>query len=249
MRLIHLSEVDSTSRYLRRLSDDPTGVPAGPLADRPAGPLEPWTVVVADRQTSGYGQHGRSWQSDAAGLYASVFLGAEVVSPVFTLLAGVAAIGACREVSGADGLGLKWVNDLVWSRRKIGGILTEVCHRKWLILGVGINLRPVDVADAGSLEEAAGRPVDRMALLTAFIGRLRDGIAIWQAQGNGHVVAAWLKESVTIGENVRVEVAGEVFSGLAVGINADGQLLLETSDGKRRTVVSGTVRLSDGSYA
>lgn len=221
------------------------------LADDPAGGLEAWTVVVADRQTAGYGQHGRSWQSPDAGLYTSIFLGPEVVSPVFTLLAGVAAIEACREVTGADGLGLKWVNDLVWSGRKIGGILTEVCHRKWLIVGIGINLQPVDVAEAASLAEAAGpgRTVDRMALLATLVGRLREGIALWQAEGNRAVVEAWVQDSVTIGKDVRVETAGEAVWGRAVGLDPDGRLILETPGGACRLVASGSVRLSNGSYA
>lgn len=237
MRLIHLEEVDSTSRHLRRLAEDPASCP------------EPWTVVMADRQTAGYGQHGRSWDSSAAGLYASVFLGPEVMSPVFTLLAGVAAIGACREVSGAAGLGLKWVNDLVWNGRKVGGILTEVCHRKWLILGVGINLRPVAIADAAGLDEAAGRPIDRSALLIALVGRLREGIGLWQAGGNRAVVEAWLRESVTIGRDLCVETAGATFNGKAIGIDDDGHLILEMPDGGKKTVTSGSIRLSDGRYA
>lgn len=237
MRLIRLPEVDSTSRYLRRLAESPETAP------------EPWTVVVADRQTAGYGQHGRSWHSDAGGLYASVFLGADAISPVFTLLAGVAAIDACREVSAAGGLGLKWVNDLVWGGRKLGGILTEVCHRKWLILGVGINLRPVEMPEAAGLDQAAGHPVDRDALLRALVGRLREGLALRQSGGNPAIVEAWSRNSVTIGKDVRVENAGHVVFGKAVGLNDDGHLLLDLPDGKRLTLTSGSIRLSDGSYA
>ncbi|MBU6430135.1 MAG: biotin--[acetyl-CoA-carboxylase] ligase, partial [Cyanobacteria bacterium REEB65] len=118
MRLLHLPEVDSTSDHLRRLAT--------------AGSVEPWTVVMADRQTAGHGQHGRTWASPRGGLYLTILLEPDVASPVFTLLAGVATLRACDAATGASNLGLKWVNDLVWQepesggiprRRKIGGIL------------------------------------------------------------------------------------------------------------------------------
>ena len=204
---------------------------------------------MADRQTAGHGQHGRNWESAPGGLYVSVFLDHGVVSPVFTLLAGVAAIGACREVSGAEGLGLKWVNDLVWDGRKLGGLLAEVTHRKWLILGVGINLGPVALPEAVGLAEAAGRPIARDDLLARLLGRLEVGVARWRADGAAAIVADWVADSVTIGQVVRVDTGGETVMGRAIGLDADGRLLLELATGQVRQIASGTVRLADGRYA
>lgn len=238
--LIQLVEVDSTSDYLRRRAHEDD--------------LAPWTIVVADRQTAGHGQHGRSWASEGGGLYASFLLAPDVASPVFTLLAGVAALRACRRVSSAEGLGLKWVNDLVWSPqdgpgRKIGGLLAEVAHRRFVILGVGINLAPVSVPDAGSLEQAAGRPIDRWDLVEKIEEELRYQIARWRAQGAGPALAAWKADSVTLGRRVRVESQGRTLCGLAADLDAQGRLILELDDGRTEGLSSGTVRREDGSYA
>ncbi|MBM3267446.1 MAG: biotin--[acetyl-CoA-carboxylase] ligase [Candidatus Sericytochromatia bacterium] len=233
MQLIHLPEVDSTSAYL-----------AGPAG---AG-LVPWTVVLADRQTGGRGQHGRAWVSPAGGLYASILLGPEVVSPVFTLLAGVAVAEGC-EAAGATGVGLKWVNDLVYAGRKLGGILAEVVHRRRAILGIGLNLAPVAVPEAAWLEEATGGPVDRLALLEGIVARLAAGLQRRERGGQQAVLEAWAARSVTLGRDVRVESGGEILIGRATGLDEDGRLVLELPGGLLRPVASGTVRLADGRYA
>ncbi len=231
MQLIHLAETESTST-------------------RAKGPgFSPWTVILSDRQTAGRGQHGREWQSPVGGLYASIVLDPDVVSPVFTLLAGVAVLEACQDATGAEGIGLKWVNDLVFDGRKLGGLLAEVVHRKRAILGIGLNLAPVNLPEAAWLEEAAASPIDRLALLEAIVARLQFGIERWRAHGQQAVVDAWISHSVTIGREIRVETGGETLLGRAVGLDADGRLVLQHPGKADRLIASGTLRLADGRYA
>lgn len=242
MNLIHLAEVDSTSRYLRRVAEE--------------APPPPFTVVLADRQTAGYGQQGRPWVSEAKGLYASIFLGHEVVSPLLTLIAGLAAVGAIRDRTGARYVGLKWVNDLVWNGRKLGGILAEVMHRRWAILGFGINIEPNELPEATSLKEAleATGPADPTLLETvplalALANHLQTELEAWRRNGSAGVIARWQRESVTIGKQVRVEAPVGAVAGEAVGLDADGRLLVRTASGSVVPISSGTVRLADGGYA
>ncbi len=246
MHLIHLTELDSTSDHLRR------------LASAEGHDLLPWTVVVADRQTAGHGQHGRQWVSEGGGLYASILLPPEVASSAFTLIGGLAALSACQRVSGASNLGLKWVNDLVWLApgeqgdvrgRKIGGLLAEAAHRRFVILGIGINLAPVSVPDAGSLEQAANRPVDRWDLLEAIVAELSVRIARWQRDGAQDVISRWKAASVTIGRRIRIECGGRLVEGIAEDLDEDCRLIVRRDHGQVEAFSSGTVRLADGSYA
>ncbi|MDO8834309.1 MAG: biotin--[acetyl-CoA-carboxylase] ligase, partial [Vicinamibacterales bacterium] len=153
------------------------------------------TTVIADTQTSGRGRMGRTWFSPAgAGLYVSVIMrlgtvgslpqggdtpdAARVPLPArLTLLAGVALAEAVRAATGlpAD---IKWPNDLVFSGKKLAGILAEGTLQQGVIenviLGVGINVRaasyPPDIAHrASSLETELGRPVDRGLLLATLL--------------------------------------------------------------------------------
>ena len=46
---------------------------------------------------------------------------------------------------GAEGVGLKWPNDLIWQNRKLGGILIEMRGESagpaQVVIGIGINMR------------------------------------------------------------------------------------------------------------
>jgi BirA family transcriptional regulator, biotin operon repressor / biotin---[acetyl-CoA-carboxylase] ligase len=62
----------------------------------------------------------------------------------FSLVAGAVVADVLRRI-GAQGVALKWPNDLLWERRKLGGMLLEVAGEAHgpvgLVVGVGINLR------------------------------------------------------------------------------------------------------------
>ena len=147
-----LPEIDSTnSELMRRFK----GAPGRPPQPEPL-------LLVAEQQNAGRGRLGRSWQSrrgdslmfslglplapaDWSGL--SLAVGISVADSLEPPEAGQAA---------KPRIGLKWPNDLWLStpqgERKLGGILIETASWEgmhYLVIGVGINIRPVPLADAG----------------------------------------------------------------------------------------------------
>ncbi|MGA1875812.1 MAG: biotin--[acetyl-CoA-carboxylase] ligase [bacterium] len=95
--------------------------------------------LLALSQWAGRGQFGRKWHSPAGNLYSAwhVPYSAGPFSAMLSLLVGYVII------QGLIGLGvkveLKWPNDLVFQRKKIGGILIE--ERGGAVMaGIGINL-------------------------------------------------------------------------------------------------------------
>lgn len=103
------------------------------------------TVVLADEQIQGRGTKGRSWHSPPRlGLYVSVIL--RPPSGDVSLLPLVAGIAVAEAVSESTGLEvrLKWPNDVVWGRRKLGGILCESefigSELSCVIVGIGLNM-------------------------------------------------------------------------------------------------------------
>lgn len=241
--LEHVPEIDSTSSYLKR------------LARTSSQPLAEGRAIVADVQTAGYGQQGRSWVSEEArGLYVSVWLPARVIPTPFTLLAGVAAVGALRELVGEASIGLKWVNDLVAHGRKLGGILAEVVgspnvpERPYgLILGIGLNLVPPGLAEAIALCEL-GSPPTRDRLLATLWNHLEREIDRLEAEGTSALLDCWRSYAVTLGSPVRAQLYAEVVEGVAEDISDTGALLIRQSDGTLRAIESGTVRRADGRY-
>ncbi|MHB8262867.1 MAG: biotin--[acetyl-CoA-carboxylase] ligase [Acidimicrobiales bacterium] len=85
-------------------------------------------VTVSDYQTGGRGRLGRRWEAPAGRcLLASVAVRAKSTSErmyLITAMAGLAAVGACKDVARLD-VDLAWPNDLYVGGRKLAGILSE----------------------------------------------------------------------------------------------------------------------------
>ena len=104
-----------------------------------------------------------------------------------------------------------------------------------VVLGVGVNLEaPAEVAGAG----AVGARTDAGALLAAFLERFADGYRAGSLSERAR--AAWLETNGTIGRRVRATIAGRTITGLAVGLDPLGALVVETDDGTV-TVAAGEV--------
>jgi BirA family biotin operon repressor/biotin-[acetyl-CoA-carboxylase] ligase len=157
--------VGSTMDIAHALAQD--GTPAG-------------TLVLADQQTSGRGQHGRSWSSAAgAGIWLTLIerpadTGA---ADILSLRIGLRIAEVLDPFAGAR-VRVKRPNDLYVAAGKVGGILTEArWHGErlaWVAVGVGVNtIVPVDVPGAAALPSHTSR-VD---VLTALVSSLRAGVA------------------------------------------------------------------------
>jgi BirA family biotin operon repressor/biotin-[acetyl-CoA-carboxylase] ligase len=89
-------------------------------------------VVIADGQTAGRGRRGHTWFSPpGSGLYVSIVLtpararvDRERATMLLPLAAGV-ALAEAVDATTALRIDLKWPNDLLVARRKLGGILAE----------------------------------------------------------------------------------------------------------------------------
>ncbi len=141
-----------------------------------------------------------------------------------------------------NALRLKWPNDIVAAYpdgrlEKVAGVLGETVaigdHVGWSVVGIGINVDwaaadfPPDLkASMTSLREMAGRPVDREQLLDEFLARLEPR---YEAIRQGNFDAAtWSTKQVTTGQQVEVDVGGEVVMARASGVDPDsGALLVE----------------------
>lgn len=141
--------------------------------------VPPGEAVLADVQTAGRGQHGRSWLArpgDAVLLSVTLDPPPELRRPA--LLTGWAAAGVCETVAALTGASpaIKWPNDVMLEGRKVCGVLIE--QSRHVVAGIGLNVNQsraeFDAANltATSLALAAGRAFDPPAvareLLTAL---------------------------------------------------------------------------------
>jgi BirA family biotin operon repressor/biotin-[acetyl-CoA-carboxylase] ligase len=186
--------------------DSTNAVAAGLLRD---GRIASRVVVVAREQTAGRGTHGRAWVSPRdAGIYASFVAIPDSdtwpMSSVYTMAAGLACSEALQQATGLA-VAIKPVNDLLFGRGKLGGILVETIVEDGrlvaVIVGVGINWRrairplPPESLPAVCVEELVSAEAFARIPPAAFVkvlGQSLDGyFAALAGGGVGEVERRW----------------------------------------------------------
>ena len=240
-QIVHFYDTSSTNNEAKRLAAD----------DAVEG-----TIVVSEAQTLGRGRLNRGWFSPpGGGVWVSVILRPPFPpqeAPKCTLMAAVATVEAIREASGLN-CGIKWPNDILWQGRKLVGILTEMSVEmdaiNFVVLGIGINVSlqesdfPEELRNIGaSVSMGAEREVSRVEVLQKLLERLEYWYQVVKQEGFEPVLEAWRRESVTLGQPVRVLAGEETYDGVAEELAEDGSLLVRTENGLRR-VLAGDVSL------
>jgi BirA family biotin operon repressor/biotin-[acetyl-CoA-carboxylase] ligase len=222
-------------------------------------------IWLADEQTAGRGRGGHSWHSTRGdGLYVSVLVTPEL--PLdralwLSLATGLAAQQAILATAGVR-IDLRWPNDLLCGERKLGGILVESsvanattgpsASLRYTILGVGINVHhrafPPEIASlATSLRLEGAASVRRQALLIALLRALDreldelDREYAGLGTGDGILERFTRASSWVRGKRVQVPEEGG-YTGVTIGLDTRGFLLVEDNNGVQRTVLSGGVR-------
>lgn len=201
---------------------------------------EEGAVYVADSQTAGRGQRGNTWSSaPGLGLWFSVCLSGDPAGLPFA--AALAVRDALRPRAQVE---LKWPNDVLLDDRKICGILAE--HRAgWTALGVGLNLahQPEDFPEelrhtAGSLNALTGETWDPNDTLGRILLNLNEQVESLRKGEYDLVRNQWATACNIVGKIIE---RGEI-RGLVAGMEVDGALVVQTTQGTRR-VDSGSVRI------
>jgi len=227
-------------------------------------------IVLAREQTAGRGRLGRTWVSPPdSGLYMSFLLRPAIFKPQIPLITIASGLACAKAISFgfSTKIGIKWVNDLVLSGRKLGGILSELYlspdatpvsefAQSALIAGIGINIEPpgqgipVELrSQMAWLSEIAPKGVDRNLLVAQIALELEQVLDLLSQQAIDEVLNGWRQYAVTLGESVIATIGDDQFVGVAIDIDSSGALILDTNAG-RRTLTAGevTIRQSKGSY-
>lgn len=234
-------EVGSTNTLLKSLGQQ--GAPHG-------------TVIIADHQTAGRGRMGRSFLSPVGvGVYLSALIRLEAAPTQIMHLTCAAAVAMCDAVQAVSGIRpkVKWINDLVVGKQKLGGILTELVidpqskNVDFAIVGIGINCNQVyrdfdpSIQDmATSLRLATGQIIDR-ELLCAEMIRALERMSTALLTNKDELMQQYAEDCITIGRKIQVLGGNSIRYGTAVGIDEDGGLIVTLESGETQTVSSGEV--------
>lgn len=232
-----LEQVDSTNTYL--LGEAQAGAPHRLL-------------VAAEMQTAGRGRRGRAWLGGRGqGLAFSMLWRSGRPAAELSGLSLAVGVSLTRAL---QGLGLerarvKWPNDIVVLGEgarvaKVAGVLIELTGDMLgpsaAVIGVGVN-----VHGGAELSARVGQPVtdlgshlgpvERGDVLLALARALDEDLARFEAEGFApfrdpwHACHAYQDRPVLM-----ATVAGETVSGVALGVDEHGALLLRVADGVRR---------------
>jgi BirA family biotin operon repressor/biotin-[acetyl-CoA-carboxylase] ligase len=202
-------------------------------------------AVWAQRQTSGRGRGENQWWSDEGSLTFTIALAPENhrllvhQEPRLALMTAVAVIEAIGRLGlPAQGIGIRWPNDIEVGGRKLGGILperVEIDKGHCLLLGVGLNvLTRVDLAPPAvgrmatslyALEPKALEPSILPRLLAAVLARFEFNLSKL-VENDLDLAQEWNRLNLLRDHAVRVALGSRIIAGKVFAIDAFGALCL-----------------------
>lgn len=230
-------ELDSTNAYLKKLAR--------------AG-AEEGRIIIARRQSAGRGRLGRSFYSDAEGLYISVLIRPHMKAESMVFVTAMTAVAMARAIErtvNADAR-IKWVNDIFVRGKKVCGILCESAFgadalSEYVVIGAGVNITepfggfPADIsAVAGALLPHGSGQELRSRLAAAF---LEDLFGEYARLDSRSFLDEYRRRSMVTGKNVSVISPTLTRHGKAIAIDDDCRLVVRFDDGTTEHVSTGEI--------
>lgn len=233
IKKMHFREIDSTQVYAKNHASE--------LVTEPGQ----WAVVTAETQTQGRGHQGRKWESSSArNLYATfvTMYPKNKDHELFHIIqiSALAVTKALKEFHLQPGI--KWVNDVLVSNKKISGSLCEILpspskDHYYLFFGIGINVNMtqgeaiVISPPATSIFIESNQEVEREVILKSLTTHLQQSVTQLLNEGFSNLFQEISEYLVYKGEMIEVELQSkDLLRGKMIGVNEEGALLLEVNN-------------------
>ena len=238
-KTVHFAkETDSTNEWCKRMSKE--GAEHG-------------TLAVAEFQSAGKGRLGRRWTApEGSSVMMSILLRPEFEPQYASMLTLVMGLSVAQTVKELDvEVSIKWPNDVVVSRKKICGILTEMGLEngkiREVIIGIGINVNLEEIQDdlkdkATSLYLETGKKYDRNRVIGLIMEKFEKNYEKFVKTCD---LSLMLDDynAMLANRSQPVHILDKLnpYEGIAIGIDREGELLVKVADGAIRKVCSGEV--------
>ncbi|NJL64363.1 MAG: biotin--[acetyl-CoA-carboxylase] ligase [Methylacidiphilales bacterium] len=234
------NSVNSTNKTLWELLQN--GAPSG-------------TVVIARQQSAGRGQRGNQWVSEIGGLYISTAIAIDLAATNSYQLTFATAWGIARQLQKCNiPVGIKWANDLILNKRKLGGILTETkisgSTINRVVIGVGINWsNPVpetgiNLESWQSLNNITCIP-DLENLATQALLGIESGIECLLEEGVDVLLPRYTDLLTNIGDSLYLENS----QGTVIGVTSSGCLHVRMENSESKSVKTPDFYLQPGTIS
>jgi BirA family biotin operon repressor/biotin-[acetyl-CoA-carboxylase] ligase len=205
------------------------------------------SVLAVELQTAGRGRMGRTWHSGLGTALTFSLLwrfdcGLNALSGL-SLAAGIAQMRVLKNLD-AQGVQLKWPNDVVTAQGKLAGVLVEAQGDMFgpstVVIGIGLNYTlPASLArqigqPACALDEICAAMPTRNQLLALLLLELARVLRQFASGGFAPFREEWQQHHAYQDRPVSLKMPdGKTLSGIARGVSDSGELLLETALGMR----------------
>ncbi len=199
---------------------------------------------IALQQTAGKGQWGRTWDSPLGGLYLSVAISPNIpVIDSFHLTLST-ALGIVKNLRNEKiPVLIKWPNDLILEKRKLGGIKTEIKTKNdkitQAVIGVGINWQNT-VPNTGINLKSFEISLEYLAAIS--IAGILSEYEHYLSLGIDDLLISYLKLLANLGQKITFE--GN--TGTIIGVTKTGELKVRLSSVGASTEINlspGTISL------
>ena len=238
-KIKYFDEIDSTNNEAKR---------NGELASQSG------ILYITESQTGGRGRRGKAWVSPkGSGIWMSLLFKPNVTpnkASMLTIVSAMAIKAAINKVCPDAKCMIKWPNDIVLNGKKVCGILTEMSaeleYIHYVVIGIGINVNTLDFPDeikdiASSLYKETGSKIKRSDIILEFSREFKRLYDIFLKEKDLRDLVNEY-DGMLINKGREVVTTGDVeISGIAVGINSLGELIIKLKDGTLREVRAGEV--------
>jgi len=209
------------------------------------------TLIIADHQDKGRGRRQSKWySSEGKSLTFSFMLQSKIALEklgILPLLTGVSIVKGIYNMSNIL-LGLKWPNDIMVSRKKMGGILIEsrtVKQEHSVVVGIGLNINESedDIQDelqgqATSLHIESGEEFSRELILSSILNEFEKlYLNFWY-----DIIPLWLEYCIHENDKITFHSNNKIHQGTFRGITETGHAKIQIN-GKTETFSAGMVTL------
>ncbi|MBD3231824.1 biotin--[acetyl-CoA-carboxylase] ligase [Candidatus Dependentiae bacterium] len=209
--------------------------------------VEDGTIFLADFHEYTKGRQNRIWHFDTEQLIVTIVLKPQILnndfSSLINYLAMAISLGILNPLKKFNAK-LKWPNDFVIERKKIGGMLGEVVWKTkkplGIIYGFAINVNNkiesnVEFSNkATSLYEILNEKIDKENLYNQVINSIDDFYKKWLNSEFEYIFNNWKKNQFYLGKYITIHKEnGRIQKGILDDLLSNGNLILKINSKKK----------------
>ena len=209
------------------------------------------SLIITDYQTSGKGRRKNAWSSfPGKSLTFSIILFAKDYSSklsIFPLLTGISIVNGILSSIYIQ-TGLKWPNDIMLSRKKMGGILIEsklLDNNPVTVIGIGLNINeqivnfPNSIKNhATSLSIYSKKQFNRERILAEILNEFE----VMLYKDTDEIITLWEKNCIHNNSCVSFHSENKKYNGIFQGIGEDGYARIKINENIKK-ISSGLITL------